>query len=162
MLDIPSISAIVAATGVLVGVVLTVLELRHLLKQRQTDLVVGLYSVFTTGDFLEAILKVRNLEFRDYRDFVKKYGSVLSETPTNVAILKIANYFDAAGTLLHRGLIDVDLASELLISGTLDFWIKLKPVIEGFREETGSRYFSWFEYFYNEMKKREQKLQSKA
>jgi hypothetical protein len=163
VVGITEISAIVAAAGVLIGVVFTVLELRHLRKQRQTDIVVRLYSVFTTDDFLEAILKVRNLEFKDYKDFVKKYGSVLSETPINVAILKIANYFDEAGTLLHRGLIDVDLASELLISGTLDFWSKLKPVIEGFREETGSRYFYWFEYFYNEMKKREQMLQqSKA
>jgi hypothetical protein len=158
-LDIPSISAIVAAVGVLVGVILTVLELRHLWKQRQTDLVVRLYSVFTTGEFLEAILKVRNLEFKDYRDFVKKYGSVLSETPTNVAILKIANYFEQAGTLLYRGLIDADMASGLLMPATIDYWNKLKPLIEGFREETGSRYFSWFEYFYNEMKKREQKFQ---
>jgi len=37
MLDIPSISAIVAAVGVIVGFVFTVLELRNLVKARQTD-----------------------------------------------------------------------------------------------------------------------------
>jgi len=35
MLDIPSISAVVAAAGVIIGVVLTVIELRNLVKQRQ-------------------------------------------------------------------------------------------------------------------------------
>jgi len=45
MLDIPSISVMVAAAGVIVGVVFTVLELRNLIKQRQTDLVTRLYSI---------------------------------------------------------------------------------------------------------------------
>ncbi len=162
MVGITEISAIVASAGVLVGVVLTVLQLRHLRKQRQADLVVKLYSAFTTDDFLTSILKVMNLKFEDYKDFVRKYGSILSETPTNVAILKIANYFEEAGTLLHRGFIDADLASETLIVGALDYWRKLRPIIEGFREETGSRYFYWFEYFYNEMKKREKKLRQRG
>jgi hypothetical protein len=50
------------------------------------------------------------------------------------------------------------MASEFMILATLDYWNKLKPIIEGLRQETGSRYFSWFEYLYNEMKKREKKL----
>jgi hypothetical protein len=55
MVDITEVSAIVAAAGVLVGVVLNVLELRHLRKQRQTDLVVKLYSAFTSDDFLKSL-----------------------------------------------------------------------------------------------------------
>ena len=43
MLDIPSISAIVAAIGVIIGVVFTVLEPRNLVKTRQTDLMIRLY-----------------------------------------------------------------------------------------------------------------------
>ncbi len=42
MLDIPSISAMVAAAGVIVDVVFYLLELRNLIKQRQTDLVTRL------------------------------------------------------------------------------------------------------------------------
>jgi hypothetical protein len=157
MVDITEISAIVAAAGVLVGVVLTVLELRHLRKQRDTDLVVNLYSAFTSDDFLVSMLKVVNLEFEDYRDFVKKYGSLLSETPISVAVYKIANYFDEVGTLLHRGVFDLDMVFEFLMIPTLTYCDKLKPLIEGFRKETGSKLgFSWFEYLYNEMKKREQ------
>ncbi len=42
MLDIASISAVVAAGGVIVGVVFAVLELRNLVKTRQTDLALRL------------------------------------------------------------------------------------------------------------------------
>ena len=40
---------------------------------------------------------------------------------------------------------------------------KTEPVIEGIRkEENNQNYYLYFEYLYNEVKKREQKLQSKA
>ena len=164
MVDIQTVSIAIASAGVFLAAMYYILQLRHQSKVRQTDHVVRLYSAFNSDDFLVSLLKVVNLEFEDYRDFVKKYGSLLSETPINVAIFKIANYFDEAGTLLHRGLIDADLVSEFLMLSTVMFWGKLKPLIQGFREDSDSRFFLyWFEYFYNEMKKREQKLQqSKA
>ena len=49
MVDITEISAIVAAAGVLVGVVFTVMELRNLVKQRQTDLVTQLSRDIGSG-----------------------------------------------------------------------------------------------------------------
>jgi hypothetical protein len=67
-LDIPSISAIVAATGVLVGVVLTVIELRNLVKQRQTDLVIRLSSDIRSREFLGAFVDTYEAEFKDYDD----------------------------------------------------------------------------------------------
>jgi hypothetical protein len=163
MVDIQTVSIAIASASVVAGVVYYALQLRHQNRMRQTDLVVRLYSAFNSDDFLEALLKIRNLEVEDYRDFVKKYGSVSLETPVNVAIFRIANYYEEVGTLLHRGLIDAELVSEFLLPSTIVFWNKLKPIIEGFREELGSRfYYYWFECLYNEMKKREQKLQSKA
>jgi len=52
-MDIASISAVVAAGGVIVGVVFTVLELRNLIKQRQTDLVIRLYSTMGSSSLQE-------------------------------------------------------------------------------------------------------------
>jgi hypothetical protein len=43
MLHIPSISAMIAVAGVIIGVTLTTIELRNLVKQRQTDFVIRLY-----------------------------------------------------------------------------------------------------------------------
>ena len=42
-------------------------------------------------------------------------------------------------------------------------WEKLKPLVEGMRKQTNvPGYFEWFEYLYNEIKKRQQKLQQKG
>jgi hypothetical protein len=55
MLDIPSISAIVAAAGVLVGVVYYILEIRQQTKIRQTDLIMRMYSSYGSREFQEAM-----------------------------------------------------------------------------------------------------------
>ena len=160
MVDITEISAIVAAAGVLIGVALTVLELRHLSKQRQTDFIERIYSVFIRDDFLEALLKIGNLEYADYKDFVKKYGPISSDTPLNVALMKVCNFYDEVGTFVHEGLVDADMLSHFAQPSIIYLWNKLKPLIEGVRKEMGAPYFRWFEYLYNEMKKREQKLKT--
>ena len=59
MLDIPSISTIIAAIGVIIGVVLTVLEIRNLVDTRQTDLVIRLYSTFGSKEVQDAWEKIK-------------------------------------------------------------------------------------------------------
>jgi hypothetical protein len=80
MVDITEISAVVAAAGVLVGVALTVLELRHFFKQRQTQLVVELSSQTRSREYKEATMETLSADFNDYNDFVKKYGAPFSKT----------------------------------------------------------------------------------
>ena len=150
MLDIPSISAVVAAVGVIVGVVFTVLELRNLVKIRQTDLLIGLYSTMRSREILGAWEKVRDEEIRDYSDAMKKAGGV--------GLNQIILVFEEVGILLHRKLIDVSLAEDLF--PVKYAWEKLKPMIEGARERFNRPGIGeWFEYLYNEMQKREQRLQ---
>lgn len=65
MIDLSSINAvsgILAAIGVLVGVIFAVLELRNLVKTRQTDLVVRLYSTFGSKELQEAWEKIKTRE----------------------------------------------------------------------------------------------------
>ncbi len=161
MLDITSISNIVAAVGVLVGVTLTVQELRNLRKQRQTDLLVRLapWLNMNSSELQEAYVKVLNLEFKDYDDFVKKYGSPLVEKPEQMAIMTIGNYFEAIGALLGRKLLDIDLMWDYWGETFLMIWGKLKPYTEGVRKEFNQPEFGDnTEYLFNEMKKKEQQL----
>ena len=76
MLDIPSISAIVAAAGVLVGVAFTVLQLRDLVKTRQTDLVLRLYDKFSSKEFQDAweTLRKRLGEFKSIDEIDEAIG----------------------------------------------------------------------------------------
>ena len=160
-LDISAISAIVAATGVLVGVVLAVLELRNLVKQRKSDFLMRLHLAFTTKETVEACMKYLSSEYKDYDDFVAKYGSPFAEGQVQTAFVTMGMFMEGIGVLLHRKLVDLDLIIELFAVEM--FWLKMKPLAEGMRKQINDpRVYEWFEYLYNEMKQREQKLQSKT
>jgi len=152
MLDIPSISAVVAAVGVLVGVAFTYLEVRNLTRQRQTDLTMRLHSTWISEEMLKPFLRIMNLEFKDYSDFEKRYGSFLSENPEQIALTAVINHFEAVGYLMQRGMIDTGLVDLMPVSIA---WKKIKPIVEGFREQVQSpRLYETFEYLHNEMKRR--------
>jgi hypothetical protein len=160
--DVTSISAIVAAVGVVVGMIVTVQELRHLRKQRQTDLLVRLapWLSISSGELLQAYVKVLNLEFKGYDDFVEKYGQPLAEKPEQMAIMTVGNYFEAVGTLLRKRLLDLDLVWEYWGETFLTLWQrKYKVYVEGVRKEFNQPEFGDAgEYLYEEMRKREQQL----
>ena len=158
MVDITEISAMVAAAGVLIGVVFAVLQLRDLVKTRHTDLVMRLYSTWQSKEFSEATLKVWNLEFKDYNDFVRKYGPWYSETEVYTAFRMVCNFFDGIGILLFRKLVDIEMVARLFTLSTKTTWEKVKPLVEGSRRHVyGPLVFEDFEYLYNEVKKREQR-----
>lgn len=98
-----------------VGVVLTVLEIRNLTKQRQTNLVIRLYSTFDSQEFQKAYYQNLIAEFKDFDDFLKKYGP-----RTNIEVWSSWNsvpaFFGGVGVLLHRKLIDIGLVDDLFSS----------------------------------------------
>jgi len=158
MLDIPSISAVVAVVGVIVGVVLAILELRNIAKTRQMELIMSIYSLFTTREYIDAWENIRTREFKDYDGYVKKHG--LTD------FMQVASLFEGLGFLLHRRFLDIDLVRELMNESTKMSWEKVKPMIENARKQLGQRklgeyvpIYQWWEYLYNELQKREQTLQ---
>lgn len=158
-MDIASISAVVAVGGVIIGVVLAYLEIRNLVKARRTDVVMRLFASFSTKEFQEANSVVLNSRFEDYDDFVEKYGSFESRKPIHIAIAMIAQFFEGLGVLVHRKLVDISLVMDLYAIGWR--WKKLKPLVEELRIQMNEpRVMAWFEYLYNEEKKREQTLQA--
>jgi len=162
MVDITEISALVAATGVLVGVLYYILEIRHQNKMRETELVIQISSSFKSREFREAYADAMSAEFKDYGEFVKKYGDLFNRNPVCVSVLMLCSFHEELGVLLRNKLISLHLISQLF--GVVPVWEKLKPIVEGHRRKMGRPSFcEWFEYLYNELKKREQKLQqSKA
>ena len=111
-------------------------------------------------ELTDAMYKVWSLEYRDYDDFVKKYGPILSDKPEQKALHKVLNYFEGIGMLLKRNLMDTDFAWDLFGSSCFIVWEKVKPIVEGVRKQFGTPdAWSFFEYLYNEMKKLEQKTQ---
>lgn len=152
MVDVAEISAMVAAAGVLVGVALAYLEVRGFVQTRRTDLVMDMYRDFGNKDFQKAWQTVISSEYKDYNGYVAKYG--LDE------VYEVVMFFEGIGTLLHMKLIDTRLVGHLISGPIRSTWEKMKPIIEGHRLKVGQPQFcEWFEYLYNEMKKREQRLE---
>jgi len=151
MLDIPSISAIVAAVGVIIGVVLTVLELRDLVKQRQSDLVLRLYTTFGSNEFQERWTEFIKGDYKDYDDFVRRYNIRSNPAPEPTYL------FEALGVLLRNRLIEISLVDDLFTGPCKWLWEKLKPIAEDTRKKLNyPQYAEHIEYLYNELKKREQ------
>ncbi len=142
MLDIPSITGIVAAIGVVVGVTLAYLEVRTLVKQRQTDLLMGIQSVRISKEFCEAWEKVINRKPMGYTDYQEKHGFVEAN--------QMASFYEGVGVLLHRKLVDVGLVEELFGADARRMWSLFKPIIEEARKRTNAPdTYAAFEYLYN-------------
>ena len=137
-----------------VGVAFTVLELRNLVKARQTDLVIRLYSTFESKEFQEALDKVLAREYKDYNDYKKKYG--WSD------FMQVGIFFEGIGVLLHRKLIDVGLVDDLFSTPLKHAWEKMKPAIEDARKLLNRpQWYEYLQYLSHEIQKREQRLQQR-
>ncbi|UCB60620.1 MAG: hypothetical protein JSW72_00720 [Candidatus Bathyarchaeota archaeon] len=160
MLDIPSISIVIAATSVVVGVIFAILQLRNAMKQRRTEILMNLYSKLGSTEFANALERIRTSEYTDYHEYVEKYGVA--------ELFQVGSVFEGLGFLLHRKLVDKDLASIFSSSEMMACtWEKVEPMVENARKQLSQRkageylpMLVWWEYIYNEVKNREQTLRA--
>jgi len=152
VVDITEISAMVAAAGVMMGVVYYILDIRHQARTRQTDLIMRLYSLFISREWVDAWEKVLNSAFdmTDWATYHKKHGS----SDFNQVYLT----FELLGVLLENKLISIYFLDRVAHDHVVLLWEKMKPMIEDARKLLGLRQLGvGTEFLYNEMKKREQK-----
>jgi hypothetical protein len=156
MVDIQTVSVAIASTSVVIVAIYYVFQIRHQTRLRQTDLVMRLYSTFGSKEFQDAWTRIESIEFKNYDEYVKKCG--LGD------YAQCATFFEGIGVLLQKKLIDINLIDALFSVPLKHMYERMKPIIEGNMEQFhDQRVFENFEYVYNEMQKREQKLQqSKA
>ena len=160
MVDIQTVSIAIASAGVFVAAIYYIFQIRHQTRLRQTDLVMRLYSTFASEDHRTAGKKVIWITYKDYDDYVKKYGAPNSEEPIPTAVDTVLYFYDEVGVLLSKKLVDIDLIDQLFGYNIILVGTKIMPIIEEGRKRYDlPRIWTNFEYLYNEMKKREQTLQ---
>jgi hypothetical protein len=165
MVDIQTISIAIASASVVAGIVYYVFQVRHQTKMRQTELLVRIapWLNMSSIELQQASIRVLNTEYKDYDDFLKRYGQLHSERPEQMAILSILNYLEGIGILVRRKLVDADFVYDFWSGDIPTLWEKVKPIIEGERKKWNYPLLLNAEYLYNEMKKRDQHLrQSKG
>jgi len=159
MLDIPSISAIVVAVGVITGVVFTMLQLRDLARTRHSDLFMCLYSMWGSEDINKAHRRLLAVEVKDYESFVKKYGPMASEESETSQIYndidRVGWFFNMLGFLVKENLVHIKLVDDILGYWVIKAWELIKPLVYGWRKQYNiPESYQWFEYLYNEVRKR--------
>jgi hypothetical protein len=160
MVDIQTVSIAVASASVVVGVIYYSLQIRHQNLQiqqqnkiRQTDLVMKLYSQFNSLEFQKMWHNVLNREAKNYNEYNEKYG------PAEMSA--VGMFFEGIGILLKRELIDIELVDDMFTMPINDTWLKIKDMTFEIRKiRNQPTILEWFEYLYNEMKKKEPDHQS--
>jgi len=153
MVDIQTVSIVIASASVVAGVVYYALQLRHQVKLRQTELITRLYSIYASERFQKDLFIFMTEETNDYDTYRKKYAVMFPPT---------AVFFNGIGILLSKKLISIDLVNSLFGGIFMIYWEKLKPRFESCRRELNSPTIGFgLEYLYNEMKKREQQFKQK-
>jgi len=148
VVDIQTVSIAVASASVTMAAIYYIFQIRHQTGIRQTDLVIRLYSATSSKEFLEAWEKFRDREIKSMEDYKEKYGAL--------EFNQVMAVYAEVGALLRRKLIDIDLVYDLFGDAVQRVKEKIKHLDRMTYENTP------FEYLYDEVKKREQKLQSKA
>jgi len=149
MVDVTEISAVIAAIGVLVGVVYYILDMRHQTRMRDTDFIMKLYSQFNSLEFQKMWSEVLRRDAKDLDDYHKKYG--MAEFGA------VGLFFEGIGILLERKLIDMELVDDMFSTAIKWSWEKMRDMVFEFRKvRNRPEILEWFEYLYNEMQKREQ------
>jgi hypothetical protein len=155
MVDIQTVSIAIASASVVLAAIYYILQMRNQTKVRQTDMIMRLYATFESTEFQKAYQKITDLEYEDYADYVKQYGT---NAEVKAAGGTVNAFFEGIGVLVKRKLISMGLVDDLLSTDILFAWEKSKPTVEGYRKKfSRPQAWEWFEYLYKEMKKREQR-----
>jgi hypothetical protein len=157
MVDIQTVSIAIASAGVFAAAIYYIFQIRHQDKMRHLDLFMRIYSSWGSEDMLNAHRRFMLLKVENYDSFVKEHGQVTEISQIYNDIDRIGWFFNLMGFLVKDKIVHIKLVDELLGYWVIKNWETLKPLVYGWRKQYNiPESYQWFEYLYNEMKKREQ------
>ena len=153
--DLGTLASISLAIGAIIGLLLTARNLRMLTRQRRADMLIKLNPNFNipSNEIYQSMVLIESSDYKDYDDFVAKFGDLVENKPMTKAHLTILNYHEGIGVMLKKKLVDADLVYEIYASDAVWTWDKMLPFIKGVRGKLGQKSWENAEYLYNEMKR---------
>ena len=157
VVDIQTVSIAIASAGVFLAAIYYIFQIRHQDKMRHMDLFMRLYSIWGSEDMLNAHRRFMILKVETYDSWVKKEGPVTEPSQVNTDIDRIGWFFNLMGFIVKEKIVHIKLIDELLGYWVIKDWETIKPLVDGWRKQYNiPESYRWFEYLYNEMKKKEQ------
>ena len=152
MVELQTIVDLLTPLSITAGVIYYVMVLRNQNKTRQIQLVIQL-SEYYTEESSRRSLELLEMEWNDYDEFERKYGS--DNNPDNFGKRTTAwNNFNTMGMLLKNGLIDPETLFGSGRSAPMFHWKKFGEVIKEMRRRYSMPlYCTGLEYLAAENKK---------
>ena len=160
VLDIQTLSVVIASASVIGSAIYYMIETRHQRRMRQTESIITLSPWFSMNakDIQEAISNVCSAEYTDYEDYLAKYAG----KPEQKSLKLLGNYFEGIGLLVSRKLVEVDIVFDFWGDIAESVWDDNEELINGMRKDSGTPFtFEYWEFLVKEFKKRKTALSKK-
>jgi hypothetical protein len=150
MIELSVIRDLVAIFGVIAGFSYYVLTVRNAQKAQQiaekNRQIQLLSQLFATEEVIRTIIELLNMNWTDYDDFERKYGS--DNNPDNYAKrVYVWGLCDNFGYMLRKDLIDRDLVFDRFHYTLLYLWAKFEGVIKEIRRRY-KQPIQWIDFDY--------------
>ena len=150
-MDLKTLLSLITTTFIVAGVVIGLLQLRHMHKQRARESALQMLHSFRTPEFLTAVDLVFALpEGLSKKEIDERVGDRIT------SLLVLFGTFESLGVLVYRRDIDIRLVEDffsgvLVLSGR-----KLMRYLEEMRALGGREtYYEWYQWLYEQVEKRE-------
>jgi len=152
MVGIVEISAMVAAAGMLVGVVYYILDIRYSMRAREMEMCRLVTSDFNSEQGIQRYATMMNMEWKDYEDFMEKYTYSHPEMMGKWVSQFMA--WDNMGFLIKSKVVTAEEQYYMGGFGAIMGWEKFKDIIQRRRDVAWGRdWLSNAEFFAQEMLK---------
>jgi hypothetical protein len=133
-LDVQTVSIVIAAVSVVIGVINSILSNQREEEQRQVRLVSQLYDRYLSPDMIRDYTEVvYQWDFTDYEDYKPKYSITTGKFKAYNKFSRVARFVSHTCELINLGHIGMKYVSGNLASNIIRFWDKYQSVLIGSR-----------------------------
>ena len=153
MVDLLLVLEGMAYIGFIAGAIFAVWELRTMSRDRQTEFIMRVNEHWTTRDFQDGWVKVRDIDSKDSKE--------IERICTRQSLRMIVEYLDGLGSLAQRNLLKRELVTDLLAWDLV--WDQVEPWIASERQRLSNEDFAYgFEFCAKETRRWRASLKSSS
>ncbi len=146
LVDAQTLTTMFGGIGVGVAAFYYVMTLRETRKNRKMQFLTQALHDNLDEEGNKRYVTLMNMEWSDYDDFEKKYGSD-NNPEAYTKRITAWGYYNELGYLVAEGYIDADTLYDLSGDGMLWLWMKWEPIIKGIRVRYNQpEMWKWFDY----------------
>ncbi|MCK4583017.1 hypothetical protein KAU18_06850 [Candidatus Bathyarchaeota archaeon] len=128
MVTLDQIIYVLPLLGIMVSILYYAMVLRNSNRTRAAQLFMSLHSEMSSMESMARLLDTMYMEWEDYADFERKYGSD-NNPKAYLNRVTLWNAYNNYGVLLKKGLIDPEMVYDANGAFIIMFWEKWRPII---------------------------------